>query len=91
MQGTERRLGLIVNFDGFWDSPTKISIEDTIRKCVEPPEDDQWIVSLAAGFALQYCDVRIRTPNQTRTRLFFEPPDNLPQAIADWIRLYPLR
>jgi len=85
-------LVLIVDFNGFWDSPTKISIEDTIRKCIaEPPEDEQWIVSLTAGFALPYCEVRIRTPNQTRSRLFFEPLGKLPQAITDWIRLYPLR
>jgi hypothetical protein len=92
VQGTERRLSLIVDFEQGWDSHVRIAIEDALRKCiVEPPQGEDWVVSLAVGFAQHYCEVQVRTPSQTRTRFFFEDPGNLPQAITDWIQLYPLR
>jgi hypothetical protein len=84
-------LGLIVDFNEGWDPQTKVDIEDAVRKCIaDPPQGEKWIVSLAAGFAQSYCEVRVRTPSQTRTRFFFEDPRSLPKAITDWIQLYPL-
>jgi hypothetical protein len=85
-------VGLIVDFNQDWDFHVRIAIENALRKCIpEPPKDEDWIVSLAAGFAQSYCEVSVKTPSQTRTRFFFEDPHSLPKAITDWIHLYPLR
>jgi len=92
VQGTERCLGLIIDFNEGWNSQTKGDIEDALRKCIgHPPDGETWVVSLTTGFAQHYCEVRVRTASQTRTRLFFEEPGNLPKTINDWINLYPLR
>jgi len=85
-------LGLIIDFNEGWNSQTKGDIEDALRKCIgQPPDGETWVVSLTTGFAQHYCEVRVRTASQTRTRLFFEEPGNLPKTINDWINLYPLR
>lgn len=85
-------MALIVEFDGEWDPKSKREIEDAVRKCIgAPPEDEKWTVSIAAGFSQSYCEVQVMTPNQTRTRLFFEDPARLANAITDWIKSYPLR
>jgi len=85
-------LGLIIDFNEGWLSQTKNGIEEALRECIgEPPDGETWVVSLTAGFAQLYCEVRVRTASQTRTRFFFEEPHNLPNAIHDWIKLYPLR
>ena len=85
-------MSLIVEFKQGWDSHVRAAIENALRKCIaEPPPDENWVVSLEAGFAQHYCEVRVRTPSQTRTRFFFEDPRRLAQAITAWIQLYPLR
>lgn len=85
-------MGLIVNFNEGWDPKTKSNIEREIRQCIsDPPIDEEWVVSVIAGFSQNYCDVRVTTPNQTRTRLFFEEAPKLAKAITDWINMYPLR
>jgi len=85
-------MGLLVNFDGGCDSRAKSEIEDAIRKCVgDPPKDEKWVVSVRVGFAQNYCEVRVVTAHQTRTRLFFDETPKLAKAIADWIGMYPLR
>jgi len=85
-------VGLIIDFNENWDSQTKSDVDDALRKCIaEPPDDEKWVVSLAAGFAQHYCEIRIKTPRQTRTHFFFEEPRHLPAAIIAWINLYPLR
>ncbi len=56
-----------------------------------PPADEKWVVSVDAADFSEYCEVRVVTPNQRRSRLFFEDPANLPKAITEWIELYPLR
>ena len=85
-------MGLIVDFNQGWDSQLRIAIENALRKSiVGPPDGETWTVSLAAGFAQSYCEVRVSTLSQTRTRLFFEDSHSWPKAITDWIQLYPLR
>ena len=85
-------MGLIVDFNEGWDSQTKSKIERALRECLaEPPDGENWKVSLVAGFAYSYCEVRVVTPNQTRSRLFFEDPHSLVTAVRDWLQLYPLR
>ena len=91
-QRNERQVGLLVNFDGGCDSRAKNEIEDAIRKCVgEPPKDEKWVVSVRMGLSQNYCEVRVVTANQTRTRLFLDETSKLAKAIADWISMYPLR
>ncbi|MGA3292675.1 MAG: hypothetical protein ABSE45_01690 [Candidatus Acidiferrales bacterium] len=83
---------LRVLFDGDWDLRIKREIEEAIRGCVgEPPADQDWAVSVFLSTSFQYCEVRVKTPHQTRRRIFFEDPRTLPKAIPDWIGLYPLR
>ena len=85
-------MGLIIEFNEGWGTQTKSDIEDALRKCIaEPPKSERWVVSLAAGLAQNYCEVRVKTPRQTRTRFFFEELRHLPAAITAWINLYPLR
>jgi len=85
-------LALIIDFSEGWHLQTKRDIESALRKCIaEPPGGENWVVSLAAGFAQNYCEVRVTTPTQTRRRFFFEEPGHLPKVITDWINLYPLR
>jgi hypothetical protein len=85
-------VGLVVYFDEGWDPKTRRDVEDAIRKCIgDPPKDEKWFASLTTGFAQNYCEVQVTTPNQTRTRLFFEEASMLPKAITDWINIYPLR
>ena len=85
-------MGLIVSFDGGWDSQSKNVIEDILRKAIgAPPRDENWSVTLCLGFSQSYCEVRIVTPHQARTRLFLEEPSKLGVAIVNWINMYPLR
>jgi hypothetical protein len=85
-------MGVNVYFNESWDRSTKKAIEDAIRKCIgEPPRGEDWLVTVTAGFAQTYCEVKVRTPNQTRSRFFFDEGTNLPKAIARWIAIYPLR
>jgi len=85
-------MGLLLKFDGNWDSLAKKEIEDAIRKRIsEPPEDENWVVWATTGLSQNYCDVQVTTPRQTRSRIFFEDVDKLPKAIVDWLGMYPLR
>jgi hypothetical protein len=85
-------LGLIVDFNEGWNSQRRIEIDAAIRECLaQPPDGENWRVSLVAGFAPSYCEVRVKTPNQTRSRLFFEDPPSLAKAVTQWLRLYRLR
>lgn len=85
-------MGVVVYFNEGWDPETRRHVEDAIRKCIgDPPKDEEWGVSLITGFSQDYCEVKVMTPNQTRTRLFFEEPAKLPKVITDWIEMYPLR
>jgi hypothetical protein len=85
-------MALIVDFNQGWDSKTKTAIEEAIRECIgKPPDGEDWTVSVNCGTGHNFCDIRLTTPNQTRTRVFFEERANLPKAISDWIALYPLR
>jgi len=84
-------MGLHFEFNDGWDPQHRKNIEDAVRKCVrEPRNNDKWFVSITAGFSRQFCEVQVMTPNQTRSRFFFEDPASLPKAIADWISMYPL-
>ncbi len=84
-------MGLLVKFDGNWDSQAKKEIEDAIRRRIgEPPNNENWVVSVTTGLSQNYCDVRVTTTRQIRSRLFFEDPKKLPKAIVDWISMYPL-
>lgn len=85
-------MGLLVNFDGSWDSQGRKEIEDAIRKSVgEPRNDENWVVSITAGLLRDYCEVRVTTTRQTRSRVFFDDSSKLAKAITDWIGMYPLR
>jgi len=85
-------VGLIVYFDEGWDPKTRRDVEDAVRKCIgDPPGAEEWIASLTTGLSQNYCEIKLMTPNQTRSRLFFEEAAKLPQAITDWINVYPLR
>jgi len=85
-------MDLRVHFDGYWDPETRKRVEDAVRSCIgEPPADETWAISIVAGFSLQYFEVQLRTPDQTRSHLFFNGVEKLPKAITDWINIYPLR
>jgi hypothetical protein len=85
-------MGLTVNFDGSWDSQTRKETEDAIRGCIaEPPNNENWVVSLSAGLSRDFCEVQVTTARQSRSRLFFEEPSKLAKAITEWIGMYPLR
>jgi hypothetical protein len=85
-------VALTIDFRGGWEPRTKTQIEQALRKTVGlPPAGEKWVVSVVAAGLSQYCEVRVVTPNQRRSRLFFEDPANLPKAITEWIELYPLR
>ena len=84
-------MALTIDFGTGWDRKTRNEIEGALRACIgEPPQSEEWVVSLRAGFS-RYCDVKIATPSQRRSRLSFEDPAHLPKAITEWIELYPLQ
>jgi hypothetical protein len=84
-------MSLSLNFTGYWDAETQGQLEKAIRVCVgEPPKDEDWSVSLGRSISLIYCDVRVKTSHQTRSRMFVEDPSALPKAITDWLMSYPL-
>jgi len=85
-------MGLTFQFDGFWDTDIRGNIEHAIRECVgEPPNGEEWVVSIARSFPFQPCTVQVKTLNQTRSRLFFEHSSALSKAIPNWLMLYPLK
>ena len=91
VQGIEREVGLTIEFNEGWDLKAKSEVENALRKCIsEPPEAEKWSVSLTTGLPY-YCEVRVVTPRQKRSRLFFDDSANLPEAITEWIKSYPLR
>lgn len=85
---------LRVLFDGDWDARNKAikeEIEKALHACIgDPPAGQVWFVSLFLSESLHFCEVKVRTPSQSRMRLFFEEPRALPKIIVDWIALYPL-
>jgi len=84
-------MSLSLNFTGYWDTETQGQLEDAIRVCIgEPPEEENWSVSVERSFSLIYCNVRAKTLRQTRSRMFVDEPSALPKAITDWLKLYPL-
>jgi hypothetical protein len=84
-------MSLSVNFTGYWDAATQRQLESAIRGCIgEPPRGEDWSVSLGRSSSLIYCDVRVKTLHQTRSRMFVDDLSALPKAITGWLMSYPL-
>jgi hypothetical protein len=85
----ETAVDLQVDFEGISDSETRDRIEKAVRGVGDVPEGERWSVrvsSLGSG-----CQVLVKTPNQTRKKLFFLRARELPEAIPTWLRQYLLR
>ena len=83
-------MSLHINFDGVSDSGIQARIETAIRDCIgNPPRGEDWsvtVTSFGSG-----CTVVVKTPNQTRKKVFLLRASELPEAIPPWLRQYPLR
>jgi hypothetical protein len=83
-------MSLRIEFDGTWDIQIQRQIAATLRACVgDVPEGEPWNVSVTSY--RNFCTVHIKTPKQTRKKLFFLPPSKLADAIPPWLTQYPLR
>jgi hypothetical protein len=83
-------MGLHIEVDGVWDLEARARIEGTIRDCVgEPPRDEEWTVSVSIFDS--YSVVLVKTPHQTRRKMFFSEVSKLSEAIPEWLQQYPLR
>ncbi len=84
-------MSLSLTFSGYWDADTQGRLEQAIRVCIgEPPKIEDWSVSLDRSISHNFCDVRVKTLHQTRSRMFLDDPSALPKAITDWLKSYPL-
>lgn len=83
-------INLRIDFDGIWDLELRASIESTLRACIsEPPEGEQWSV-LVTSFR-DFCTVRVKTPRQTRSKLFLLSPSALSEVMPQWLKQNPPR
>lgn len=84
-------MGLRIDFDGVKDLEARAHIESALRECIgEPPtKDEDWTVSVSMFGS--YSTVSVKTPNQTRRKMFFLNASHLAEAIPVWLQQYPLR
>ena len=82
-------MSLSLDFTGDWGPATQGEVEGAIRECIgEPPRGEDWSVSLRRSPF--YCEVRVKTPRQTRRRMFVHDLSELAKAVTDWLVSYPL-
>lgn len=71
------------------DSETGTKIENAIRDCIGARPTEDWKASIELSD--RFCKVTLRGPVQTRSAVFYDERTTLPEKIAEWLNLYPLR
>lgn len=68
---------------------TRAKAEDCVREYLaDRPEREDWQASIYAPPFADYVRVVLESGAMRRERLFFERPEALPAALAEWLRLY---
>jgi len=82
-------MSLQITVEGIVDTDARGQIEGALRGGVgDPPTEEEWTVvavSVDGGFV-----VLLKTPRQSRTKLFFQDVSQLPDAIRTWLKLHPV-
>ncbi len=71
------------------DAETGNQIENVIRDCLGARPTEDWKASIELSG--RFCEITIKGPVQTRSATFYDERAKLPEKIAEWLTLYPLR
>ncbi len=83
-------MGIVIELNEITDGEVKRQAEEVILGCIgSRPEEEKWQVWIHASYF--YSRVVVKGPKQTRDRYFFEDHRALPEAIRNWLDLYPLK
>jgi len=86
----ELSLAISIELNGIADLELKKEMEGVIRDCIgDRPMKEDWKVQVRASFG--HCQVTVKSPNQTRERIFFDDIHALPEKIRNWLESYPFK
>ena len=86
-------MALTVDLTGIPRTDVRQGIERAVRDYVGYRAVlEDWKVRIYADFSNLVCtEVIVEGPGHKRNKSFYEVAEKLPQAIRDWLMLYPLR
>lgn len=82
-------MAISVERTGVADGELTDKIEKVIRDCIGQRPNEDWKVRIKPS--RQSCEISVKGPVQTRSATFYDNEAKLPEKIAAWLNIYPLR